>query len=101
MASADALLAFMSDHISAVVLAACPRLKIIACALKGFDNVDVEACTAAEVWVTIFAGSSHQSDGGACRRAGHWARAATSRGRRAHALGAVRRLATDPLRHGT
>ena len=52
-ASADALLAFMSDRINAVLLAACPRLKIIACALKGFDNVDVETCTAADVWVTI------------------------------------------------
>src|SRR5262249_56375245 len=27
--------------------------KVIACALKGFDNFDVEACTAAGVWVTI------------------------------------------------
>ncbi len=34
-------------------LAGCPRLKIVACALKGFDNFDVEACTAAGVWVTI------------------------------------------------
>ena len=34
-------------------LKACPRLKVIACALKGFDNFDVEACTDAGVWVTI------------------------------------------------
>jgi phosphonate dehydrogenase len=52
-ASADALLAFMTDHVDADFLSACPRLKVIACALKGFDNFDVAACTAAGVWVTI------------------------------------------------
>jgi phosphonate dehydrogenase len=53
VAPADALLAFMTDHVDADFLAACPRLKVIACALKGADNFDVEACTAAGVWVTI------------------------------------------------
>jgi phosphonate dehydrogenase len=52
-AAADALLAFMTDHVDADFLAACPRLKVIACALKGFDNFDVEACSAAGVWITI------------------------------------------------
>jgi len=52
-ASADALLAFMTDHVDVDFLAACPRVKVIAGALKGFDNFDVEACTAAGVWVTI------------------------------------------------
>ena len=52
-ASADALLAFMTDHVDADFLSACPQLKVIACALKGFDNFDVAACTAAGVWVTI------------------------------------------------
>ena len=52
-ALADALLAFMTDHVDVDFLAACPRVKVIACALKGFDNFDVEACTAAGVWVTI------------------------------------------------
>jgi phosphonate dehydrogenase len=52
-ASADALLAFMPDRVDAALLALCPRLKVIACALKGFDNFDVAACTEAGVWVTI------------------------------------------------
>lgn len=52
-AAADALLAFMADRVDADFLAACPRLKVIACALKGVDNFDLEACTAAGVWVTI------------------------------------------------
>src|ERR1043165_146089 len=50
---ADAVLAFMTDQIDAGFLAACPRLKIAACALKGYDNFDVDACTARGVWVTI------------------------------------------------
>jgi phosphonate dehydrogenase len=52
-AAADALLAFMTDHVDVDFLTACPRLKVIACALKGFDNFDVQACTAAGVWITI------------------------------------------------
>ena len=30
----------------------CPRLKIVAGALKGFDNIDVDVCTRAGVWVS-------------------------------------------------
>jgi phosphonate dehydrogenase len=52
-ADADAVLAFMPDRIDAAFLAGCPRLNIVACALKGFDNFDVEACTAAGVWLTV------------------------------------------------
>ena len=52
-AGADALLAFMTDHVDVEFLTACPRLKVIACALKGSDNFDVDACTAAGVWMTI------------------------------------------------
>jgi phosphonate dehydrogenase len=50
---ADALLAFMPDRIDGEFLKACPRLRAVACALKGYDNFDVEACTAAGVWVSI------------------------------------------------
>jgi phosphonate dehydrogenase len=50
---ADALLAFMTDHVDAEFLDRCPRLRVVACALKGFDNFDVDACTAAGVWATI------------------------------------------------
>lgn len=50
---ADALMAFMTDTVDRALLASAPRLKIVACALKGYDNFDVEACTEAGVWLTI------------------------------------------------
>lgn len=50
---ADGLLAFMNDRIDAAFLAACPRLRVIGAALKGFDNIDAEAATNAGVWLTI------------------------------------------------
>jgi phosphonate dehydrogenase len=52
-AEASALLAFMPDRVEAQLLDACPRLRIVAGAFKGADNVDVEACTARHVWVTV------------------------------------------------
>lgn len=51
--SATALLSFMTDSVDADLLAAAPRLQLVACALKGFDNFDVVACTDAGVWVSI------------------------------------------------
>ena len=50
---ADGLLAFMSDRIDAAFLTACPDLRVIGAALKGFDNIDVQAATDAGVWLTI------------------------------------------------
>ena len=50
---ADAVMAFMPDCIDAPFLRAAPRLSIVAAALKGYDNIDVEACTARGVWVSI------------------------------------------------
>lgn len=50
---AAGLLAFMTDRIDADFLAACPNLRVIGAALKGFDNIDVQAATDAGVWVTI------------------------------------------------
>jgi phosphonate dehydrogenase len=41
---ADAILAFMPDRIDAALLDACPRLRIVAGAFKGTDNVDLGAC---------------------------------------------------------
>jgi phosphonate dehydrogenase len=52
-AAGDALMAFMPDRVDDAFLDACPELKIIAAALKGFDNFDVAACTARGVWLTI------------------------------------------------
>ena len=47
------ILAFMPDRVDQALLDACPQLRIVACALKGFDNFDVEACTNRGVWLTI------------------------------------------------
>jgi phosphonate dehydrogenase len=52
-ADADALVTFMTDRIDAAALAACPRLRIVACALKGYDNFDVDACRSAGVALSI------------------------------------------------
>ena len=52
-ANADAVMAFMTDKIDADFIAACPNLRVIGAALKGFDNIDVEAATHAGIWVTI------------------------------------------------
>jgi phosphonate dehydrogenase len=51
-AQADALMVFMPDSVDQDFLERCPRLKIIAAALKGYDNVDVAACTRRGVWFT-------------------------------------------------
>jgi len=50
---ADAVMAFMTDRIDAALIEACPRLKVIGAALKGYDNIDAEAAARAGVWVTI------------------------------------------------
>ncbi|HCD84363.1 MAG TPA: hydroxyacid dehydrogenase, partial [Agrobacterium sp.] len=50
---ADAMVAFMTDHVDEAFLAACPDLKLISCALKGADNFDVDACRRMGVAVSI------------------------------------------------
>lgn len=50
---ADAYIAFMTDRVDEAFLAACPRLRLVACALKGYDNFDLEACTRRGVWLSI------------------------------------------------
>ena len=52
-ADADALIAFMTERIDDRFLARCPDLRIVAAALKGYDNFDVTACTRRGVWLTI------------------------------------------------
>lgn len=47
------LMTFMPDSVDAAFLDQCRALRVIACALKGFDNFDVEACTKRGVWVTV------------------------------------------------
>jgi phosphonate dehydrogenase len=51
--SATAMLAFMSDHVDDAFLSRAPRLRIVACALKGYDNFDARACARRGVWLTI------------------------------------------------
>lgn len=53
LAAADAMMAFMPDKVDAALLDACPRLRIVGAALKGFDNFDVAACTARGVWLSF------------------------------------------------
>jgi phosphonate dehydrogenase len=50
---ADALLAFMPDVVDQAFLDACPKLKIVAAALKGFDNFDVQAMAQRGIWFTM------------------------------------------------
>lgn len=50
---ADAVMVFMPDRIDATLIAACPKLKVVGAALKGYDNIDVTAAERAGVWVTI------------------------------------------------
>jgi phosphonate dehydrogenase len=50
---ASALMVFMNDWLDAAMLDRCPRLRIVAAALKGSDNFDVAACTERGIWFTI------------------------------------------------
>lgn len=52
-ATADAMMAFMPDTVGEDFLRACPNLKVIGAALKGYDNFDVDACTRHGVWLTF------------------------------------------------
>ncbi|KAB2760767.1 hydroxyacid dehydrogenase [Rhodopseudomonas boonkerdii] len=52
-ADADAIMTFMTDTIDNAFLDACPNLKVVACALKGADNFDIEACKARGVEVAV------------------------------------------------
>jgi D-3-phosphoglycerate dehydrogenase / 2-oxoglutarate reductase len=48
VASADALIV-RSDIVDAAVISAAPRLKIVVRAGAGYDNLDLDACTAGKV----------------------------------------------------
>jgi phosphonate dehydrogenase len=50
---ADALMVFMPDSLDEEFLQCCPNLQIVAGALKGCDNFDVEACTRLGIWFTV------------------------------------------------
>lgn len=50
---AQSIMVFMPDCVDDDFLAACPHLKIVSAALKGFDNIDVESCTRRGIMLTI------------------------------------------------
>ena len=49
----DGLLGFMPDLIDSALLDACPRLRVVAAALKGDDNIDVAAAARRGITVSI------------------------------------------------
>jgi phosphonate dehydrogenase len=51
--SATAMLAFMPDTVDDRFLSSAPDLRIVAAALKGYDNFDAPACARRGVWLTI------------------------------------------------
>jgi phosphonate dehydrogenase len=53
LSTATAMMGFMTDRVDAALLKQAPQLKIVACALKGFDNYDVAACTQQGIWFSI------------------------------------------------
>lgn len=53
LSRASAMMGFMNDRVDARLLSAAPFLRVIACALKGYDSYDIDACTRAGVWLTV------------------------------------------------
>lgn len=51
--NATAMMGFMTDTVDDEFLRQAPQLKIVACALKGYDSYDITACTKAGVWLSI------------------------------------------------
>jgi len=51
-ADADALVCALTDRIDARLLARCPRLKVVANIAVGYNNIDLDACTAHGVMAT-------------------------------------------------
>ncbi len=50
---AQAIMVFMPDSLDDAFLERCPELRIVAAALKGYDNFDVESCTRRGIWFTV------------------------------------------------
>jgi phosphonate dehydrogenase len=47
------MMVFMTDCIDGDFLRRCPKLRIIASVLKGYDNFDIDACSQNGVWFTV------------------------------------------------
>lgn len=54
--TARAVMLFMPDKVDSSFLDQCPDLRIIAGAFKGYNNVDIKACTDHGVWFTVARG---------------------------------------------
>lgn len=50
---AEGLIACMADRVDDAFLDRCPRLRVVAATLKGYDNFDADACARRRVWLTI------------------------------------------------
>lgn len=50
--SAAGIVTCMADRVDEAWLTACPRLRVVAAVAKGYDNIDLAACTRRGVWVT-------------------------------------------------
>lgn len=50
---ADALVMFVTDKIDAEIVSKCPKLRIISSFGKGYDNIDVKACSEKDILVII------------------------------------------------
>jgi D-3-phosphoglycerate dehydrogenase len=91
LATADAILVRSATQVDAEAIAAAPRLKVVARAGVGLDNVDIKAATAAGVMVVnaptsnvisaaelaigqMFALARHIPDANASLKAGEWKR---------------------------
>ena len=58
---ADAALTMVTDPIDALLLAAAPRLRVVANMAVGHDNIDAGAAAAAGVWATNTPGVLHET----------------------------------------
>ena len=58
---ADAALTLITDTVGADLLAAAPRLRVVANMAVGYDNLDAEAAAAAGVWATNTPGILHET----------------------------------------
>ena len=60
-ANAEALLVTVLDRVDAALIKRCPRLRIIANIGVGYNNIDVDACTARGILVTNTPGSMNDA----------------------------------------
>ena len=52
-AGASGLIVCMADRVDEELLAGCPRLRVVSATLKGYDNIDAQACARHGTWLTI------------------------------------------------